>query len=108
MATQLTLQEDMANPSLVAADAAGNTFDNGTGLVYFWCKNASGGDITVTVAEQRTCNFGHAAVNYTATVTDTTTAVLGPFDIQRFNTSAKLVSVTYSSATSVTVAAVKG
>ena len=100
MATQLTIQDDMANPTLVAADATGNTFDNGTGLVYFWCKNASGGDITVPVAEQRTCNFGHAAQNYTATVAATTTAVPGPFDIPRFNPSAKPLRVTSSSAPS--------
>ena len=108
MATTLTVQTDMAAPVLVAADAAGNNFDNGTGLVYLFVKNASGGAITVTIAEQRTCNFGHTAQNQTATVADTETSVLGPFDILRFNTGAKLVDVTYSSATSVTVAAVKG
>jgi hypothetical protein len=108
MATTLTVQADMAAPTLAAADAAGNDFDNGTGVVYLFVKNASGGAITVTIAEQRTCNFGHAAQNQTATVVDGETSVLGPFDILRFNTRSKKVDVTYSSATSITVAAVAG
>ena len=108
MATQLTVQADMASPTLVAADAAGNNFDNGSGVVYLFVKNASGGSIEVTIEEQRTCNFGHTAQNQTATVADATTAVLGPFDVLRFNTSSKSVNVTYDSATSVTVAAVQG
>lgn len=108
MATQLTVQADMAAPTLVAADASGNTFDNGSGQVFFWVSNASGGSVVVTFAEQRTCNFGHSAQNLTATVTNGSTAALGPFDVLRFNTSSKLVSVTYDSATSVTVAAVEG
>ena len=108
MATTLTVQTDMASPTLAAADAAGNNFDNGSGVVYLFVKNASGSSITVTFAEQRTCNFGHTAQNYTATVEDATTSVLGPFDILRFNTSSKSVDVTYSSVTSITVAAVAG
>ena len=98
----------MSAPSLTSADATGNTFDNSTGLVYFWVKNASGSSITVTVAEQRTCSFGHAAQDFTATVADGVTSTLGPFDIMRFNSAKRIVTATYSSATSVTVAAVKG
>ena len=108
MATQLTLQTDMASPSLAAADATGNTWNNGSGQVYLWVANASGGSITVTVAEQRNCSFGHAAQDFTATVADGITKALGPFDIMRFNASNLLATATYSSATSVTVAAVEG
>ena len=108
MATTLTVQTDMAAPTLAAADATGNNFDNGTGIVYLFVKNASGSAITVTFVEQRTCSFGHTTQNKDETVIDGVTAVLGPFDILRFNTSSKKVNVTYSSATSITVAAVAG
>ncbi len=108
MATELTLQTDMASPSLAAADATVNTWNNSTGQVYLWAKNASGCSITVTVDAVRTCSLGHAAQNFTATVADTVTTALGPFDIMRFNSSARKATATYSDATSVTVAAVEG
>lgn len=111
MATQLTVQTDMAAPTLAAADASGNTWNNGSGQVFLWVKNAigTGAAVTVTVAEQRTCSFGHANVDFTASVADGTTAALGPFDIMRFNSSSLLATATYSPTdTGVTVAAVEG
>lgn len=107
MATKLTLQEDMSAPVLVAADASGNTWENGSGQVYLWVKNSSGSAVTVTVSEQRTCSFGHSAQDFTASLEDGSTTALGPFDIMRFNASSLLATATYSSAASVTVAAVK-
>jgi hypothetical protein len=98
----------MASPSLTAADATGNTFDNSTGQVYFWVTNGSGSSVTVTVAEQRTCSFGHSAQNFTAAVANGATTALGPFDMMRFNDASRLITATYSDTTSVTVAAVKG
>ena len=108
MTTTLTVQTDMASPSFTAADSSGNTWDNSTGQVYLWVANASGGSITVTVAEVRTCSFGHAAQNFTASVADNVTTALGPFDIMRFNTSARKATATYSDEQSITVAAVQG
>ena len=106
MATELTLQTDMSSPVLASADASGNTWDNGSGQVYLWVKNSSGSSITVTVQEQRTCNFGHTAQHFTATIADSATSALGPFDIMRFNNSSLKATATYSDATSITVAAV--
>ena len=80
MATTLTVQTDMASPSLAAADATGNSWDNSTGQVFFWVANASGSSITVTASEIRTCSFGHTAQDFTATVAAGITAALGPFD----------------------------
>lgn len=111
MATQLTVQTDISDFDYTAADATGNTFDNSTGDVYLFIVNAGASPITVTVAEQRTCNFGHAATDAEYTVSNAgmdAFKTLGPFDVLRFNNSSRLVSVTYSSATSVTVAAVRG
>ena len=64
--------------------------------------------MVVTVAEQRTCNFGHPTTNDTYTVDAGASRILGPFDLLRFNNTSRAVSVTYSSATSLTVAAVRG
>jgi hypothetical protein len=108
MATQLTLQEDMAAPSFAAADAAGNTWDNSTGQVYLWVLNQSGDSLTVTVSEVRTCSFGHTAQDFTASIGGGIKSALGPFDIMRFNSSDRKATATYSpTATGVTVAAVK-
>jgi hypothetical protein len=108
MPTQLTLQTDMSSFTLSAADATGNTFDNSTGDVYMHAVNGDSSSTVVTVAEQRTCNFGHATTNDTYTIGAGATRILGPFDLLRFNNSSRLVSVTYSSVTSLTVAAVRG
>jgi hypothetical protein len=108
MATKLTLQTDMAAPSFTAADSTGNTFDNGSGQVFFWVKNESASAVTVTVTEQRTCSFGHAAQNFTASVGAGLTSALGPFDIMRFNSSSLLATATCSPVASVSVAAVEG
>ena len=108
MATQLTVQTDMSSFTYTAADATGNTFDNSTGDVYLHVVNGDASSMVVTVAEQRTCNFGHATTDATYPVDASATRILGPFDVLRFNNSSRLVSVTYSSATSLTVAAVRG
>ena len=108
MATELTVQTDMASPSFTAADASGNTWDNSTGQVYLWVANASGSSVTITIAEVRTCSFSHAAQNFTASVADNVTTALGPFDITRFNNSARKATATYSDETSITVAVVQG
>jgi len=108
MPTALTVQTDMSSFTLVAADATGNTFDNSTGNVYLHVVNGDSSSVVVTVAEQRTCNFGHPTTDDTFTVDAGAYRILGPFDLLRFNNTSRAVSVTYSSATSLTVAAVRG
>ena len=108
MPTSLTVQTDMSSFTLAAADATGNTFDNSTGEVYLHAVNGDSSSMVVTVAEQRTCNFGHATTNDTYTIDAGATRILGPFVLVRFKDAAGLGSVTYSSATSLTVAAVRG
>ena len=108
MPTALTVQTDMSNFTWSVADATGNTFDNSTGNVYLHVTNGHGSSMVVTVAEQRTCNFGHPTTDYTYTVPAASYRILGPFDLLRFNNTSRAVSVTYSSATSLTVAAVRG
>jgi hypothetical protein len=108
MATQLTVQTDMSSFTYTAADATGNTFDNSTGDVYFHVVNGGVVPVVVSVSEERTCNFGHSTTNAEFTIATFEFRILGPFDVLRFNNSSRLVTVTYSSVTSVTVAAVRG
>ena len=108
MPTALTVQTDISNFTPVAAEATGNTFDNSTGNVYLHLvNNDATSSVVVTVAEQRTCNFGHPTTDYTFTVPAGAYRILGPFDLLRFNNTSRAVSVTYSSATNLVVAAVR-
>ncbi len=107
MAVNLTVQTNMASPTLTAASASGNSWDNSTGQVFFWVANGSGSSITVTVSEVRTCSFGHTAQDFTASVPSGFRVSLGPFDIMRFNDTNRKVTATCSDVSSVTVAAVQ-
>lgn len=111
MPTALTVQTDRNDFSYVAADATGNTFDNSAGDVLLYVFYNGGLfiplSVTVTVAEQRTCNFGHPAVDLSQDVALNSLEILGPFDLLRFNNTSRLVSVTYSSVTNLSVAAVR-
>lgn len=93
---------DGTDVTLAAADSGGDDFPN-TGSEYLEVSNASGGEITVTCSASGDCNqgFTHDA---TATIPDGESRRIGPFPTGRFGDS---VSVSYSSASSVTVAAVK-
>ena len=108
MATELTLQEDMASFSYSSADSSGNTFDNASGQVYLHVKNDHTSPLTVTIHEQRTCSFGHAATNVTESISNGSAKILGPFDLQRFNDTKRKVNLTFpSGVTSLSIAAVK-
>ena len=107
MATEISVQDDMTSYTLTAASASGNSWDNSTGQVFLWVANFSGGNVTVTVAETRTCSFGHTAQDFTGVVPNNFRLALGPFDIMRFNDSSRKATATFSDTTSVTIAAVQ-
>jgi len=88
----------------VAAAAAGDTFLN-NGRTFFHAINASGSDCELTFDSLTACNQGtdHDVV---VDVTAAEERLVGPFPMDRFNTSAGIVTVTYESETSLTVAAV--
>lgn len=94
--------------TLGAATGGGDTFlaDRETMLRV---KNTSGASITVTVVTPRTDQVGNAVADNTFTVPATTGDVLaGPFPAEIYNDpTTGVASITYSAATSVTVAAVK-
>lgn len=84
----------------------GDSFYN-DGMTVLRVKNTSGGDVTVTVKGVNRCsqNFLHDNVVVVHTGTEET---IGPFDPGRFSDGLGMCEVTYSSTTSVTVAAVRG
>ena len=105
----ITTQADLSSYTMEAFPLSGIEFDNSSGRVYLIVSNASGGLATLTVEEQRTCSFGHATTDQTITVADgVSKEIHGPFDLLRFNSSNKRVTVTISAAVGVTVAAVEG
>lgn len=99
---------DVQNPGLngspltmAAATGAGDSFTN-DGNTLLVVNNGSAGAITVTVDAVSACSFGFdhdASVSVAAGATE----YIGPFPKNRFGST---VGVTYSSVTSVTVAAV--
>lgn len=106
MAT-LTVQKPTltgAVATYAAAGAGGDEFSN-TGREFFLVKNASGGNLTVTVNSQANCDqgFDHDLIIVVATATEVS---IGPFPTVRFNDGGGKVQVTYSGVTSLTVRAV--
>jgi hypothetical protein len=84
------------------ADAAGDKFfPSPRGFLVV--RNASASSITVTVDDPNLTEFGQATANPSIVVAASTNTWIGPFP-QHLAGSDGLVSVSYSSATSVTVA----
>ena len=85
--------------------AAGNSGDSwaGTGQEILAVANGSESSITVTLAYQRTFD-GATPSNKTVSVAAGKTLLIGPFPQILYNDTNQRVNVTYSSASSVTVA----
>lgn len=91
-------------PVYVAAGASGDTFAN-NGRTYLHVKNASASAVTVTIDSIAPCNQGFDH-NLTVSVPAAGERMIGTFDPSRFNNDSSITTVTYSAATSVTVAAI--
>lgn len=93
--------------TLGAAAAGGDSFPN-SGNVYFRVNNGSGASINVTFDAPNADNFGviNDAHDVVVAVAAGAQKTIGPFPPERFNDANGRVQVTYSSATTVTVAAV--
>lgn len=109
MAT-LTVQESKydtpVQPSLVAAAAGGDEFDN-DGKTWLRVDNGGAPDVNVTINSQKNCNFGFDHDSGPHTVPSGETRIIGPFNTDRFNDSNGRCQVTYDDVTSVTVAVIK-
>jgi hypothetical protein len=88
-------------PTPAAAAAAGDTFVN-NGRTYLQVTNSAETAITVTVNSLTNCNFG--TDHDVAVVVNNATRLIGPFPMDRFNSSAGVATVTYSSHTTITIA----
>lgn len=104
IAAQQVTPQGLVNPTLVAATSGGDAFSPGENTV-FWVKNGSGSSVTVTIDVTATV-FGLAAPNIAVVVPAGDQAFLGPYPVGEVEQeSTGLCDVTYSSVTTVTVAA---
>lgn len=93
-------------PTFVAAGASGDTFAN-DGRTFLHVKNGGASSITVTIDSKKPCDQGFDH-DLTITIPAGGERLIGPFSPDRFNDAVtKKTSVSYSSVTSVTVAALK-
>lgn len=107
---ELTVQDIVQaglSPTLVAAAAGGDTFDN-DGRTFFHIDNGGGASITVTFAQQAACSIGVVGDHDIAVaVLAGEERMIGPFEKHIFDDSDEEVEVTYSGVTTVTVGAIK-
>lgn len=93
----------IVDPTLAVAAAAGDTFVN-NGRTFLIVKKGNAGDATVTIDSLANCNQGHD--HNIAVVVNNQEKWIGPFPMDRFNSSAGIVTATYSSESNITVGAV--
>lgn len=86
------------------ATAGGDTFDVSSGAGHLRVKNGAASAVTVTIADPANTRYGLADPAITASVPAGAEYVFGPLDSSLSNATDGLCHVTYSSATSVTVA----
>lgn len=88
----------------VAADVTGNTIVN-DGRTAFYVANGSGSSITVTLDIVQTID-GQSVADRTVAIPAGEARIIGPFPSAPYNSADKLVTITFSSVTTVTVAAI--
>ena len=107
MATLTTQEVDLDGVEVTFASAAGggDSFTPSS-RTFLWLKNASGGDITVTVDTPGTV-IGLAVANSVTTVQAGEDRLIGPFPYEHFAQTDGLADITYSGVTTLTVAVLK-
>lgn len=94
-----------------SAAGGGDVVDNADGKTLLHVKNGSGGSINVTVTAQTTSISvpqGEAEVsNKVIAVAAGAEKIIGPFEAAWFNNASGQLAITYSSATTVTIATYK-
>jgi hypothetical protein len=110
--TRQRITEEGAVVTFGAAAGGGDVVDNSDGKTFLLVTNGAGSSMTVTVAEQISGttvddpNYGTLSkADAAVTVTAGATAAIGPFKKTAFNNGSNQIAITYSSATSVTIAA---
>jgi hypothetical protein len=93
-------------PTFNAVATSGDTFPPGSD-VFLYVKNGAGSTLTVTVAAPNAGPGGLLPVAPTFSIPATSERMFGPFPPQIFSSDGATVAVTYSSATTVTAAAIR-
>lgn len=109
MATLTAVQATLTGAAVtMAAASAGGDKVNGDDDVAILVTNGSGSSITVTIAVPGNTRFGQAEPDIAVTVAAGATKLIGPLvDALEDAATDRLVAITYSAVTSVTVAALK-
>lgn len=104
--TTQTMSQAGLTPTLAAATSGGDTFAP-TNQTFLMVKNASGGSVTVTIITTAVV-FSQNLPDIAVVVANGATTLLGPYDPGEVAAAGTgLCAVTYSSVTSVTVAAIQ-
>lgn len=99
----LAVSDRQVDPTFQAADVAGDSFVN-DGSTELLVLNPGPSSITVTAVGTRRCSHGFLD-NWVKTVDAGELLRFGPFESSWFNTPAGVMSVSYSSATGISVSA---
>lgn len=97
-------------PALAAAASGGDTFvEDGSGRMFVEAANGSGAPITVTFVSTAVpaTNSGVAAANLAVAVAGGASRLIGPISAGFINASTRVVSMTYSTHTDLTVGVFK-
>lgn len=110
--TVQTITESGLTATYASASAGGDVVAN-DGNVFLHVKNASGSPITLTIAKQTSATINDTVygkltkADATATIAAGAEVLIGGFKPDAFNNSSGQIAISYSSATSVTIAALK-
>ena len=66
------------------------------GLTKLYVENNTNNDVTVTVLEQRPCNYGHATVNFSYVCPQAVVTEIGTFRKDRYNRSDGKIAMTFA------------
>ena len=100
--TKQTVIRDGLEATYASAAGGGDEFVN-TGREFIHIKNASGGDITLTIVTQQTVD-AEAVGDKTVIITLAEERFVGPFPKTVYSDSNEKVQLTYSGVTSLTIA----
>ena len=104
LTVQNITQGTSLTPSYASAAAGGDTVIN-NGRTFLEILNGSGSPIVATVNSLVDCNQG-TDHDIAITIPAGSEEMCGPFEPNRFNTSAGLMSITYDDVTTLTIAAI--
>lgn len=112
LTVQTAVEAGITPAAASAASSGGDTVKNVAGDVVLMVTNGGGSSIDVTITAQKTSKAvdgygtmtkGDAVVSVAAGATK----IIGPFATEAFNNSSQNLEIDYSSATSVTISAIK-